>query len=127
MLPSQTVLVVEDDCNCRLMVQTILEDEGYEVAGAANGREAIEYLRSAGPVGLVLLDLSMPVMSGFEFRQWQQATPHFAEIPVLLFSGHHNLARIAESLEVEGFFTKPFDFDVLLDAVQGVLRATAAV
>ena len=101
MLPSQTVLVVEDDCNCRLMVETILLDEGYEVACASNGREAAAYLGTAGPVGLILLDLSMPVMSGFEFREWQLATPRFAEIPVILFSGHHNLARIAESLEVE--------------------------
>jgi two-component system sensor histidine kinase/response regulator len=127
MPPSQTVLVVEDDCNCRLMVQAVLQDEGYEVGCAANGCEAIEYLRKAGPVGLILLDLNMPVMGGFEFREWQLATLRFAKIPVILFSGHHNLARIAESLEVSGFFAKPFDFDVLLDAVQGAVRATATV
>ena len=66
------ILLVEDNAAVRQILTLFLEGAGYGVAGAANGRQALDYLRQAGPPQVILLDLAMPVMDGWEFRREQQ-------------------------------------------------------
>ena len=76
----KNVLVVENDQGTRKSLTLLLEGEGYTVAVVNNGKEALDYLRHFSPPDLILLDLSMPVLGGFEFRQEQQRTPAIAAI-----------------------------------------------
>src|SRR5439155_12456386 len=84
--PNRCVLVVEDDTDGRETLAELLEAEGYPVARAANGRQALDYLQRAGPPGLILLDLLMPVMDGYQFRQRQRQDPVLASIPIAVVS-----------------------------------------
>src|SRR5689334_24744520 len=67
------VLIVEDDEDLREMMAQLLTLEGFQTATVANGREALEYLHEASAPDVILLDLMMPVMDGWEFRRQQQA------------------------------------------------------
>lgn len=111
------VLVVEDDFAIRETLRELLEDEGYHVVWASNGREALTQLRATRP-SLILLDLMMPVMDGWEFRTAQQRDPTLAGIPVIVISADHALEHKVSSLEVEGWLAKPFELDALLAAVE---------
>src|SRR4051794_31231829 len=116
----QHILLVEDDAATREGLTIFLEGAGYGVAGAANGRQALDYLRQAEPPFLILLDLTMPVMNGWQFRQEQQQHPALALIPVVLVSGESDLPRIAVSLGVAGYVPKPVEFTELVATI-GVL------
>ncbi|MBC7545053.1 MAG: response regulator, partial [Candidatus Sericytochromatia bacterium] len=84
------ILIVEDDIDIRETLAEILADEGYSVASAANGLDAISYLQTEAMPCVILLDLMMPVMSGWEFRAKQQQDPTLAGIPVVVLSGDGN-------------------------------------
>ncbi|RYC29626.1 response regulator [Lichenibacterium minor] len=79
------VLIVEDDANLRLHVRSLLEDEGWTVADAGNGREALEQVALRRPE-VVLLDLQMPVMDGFDFLKEFRAVPGCADVPVVVLT-----------------------------------------
>jgi CheY-like chemotaxis protein len=111
------ILIVEDDADLREMMAQLLLLEGYQTAAAANGREALEYLRLNGIPKLILLDLMMPVMDGWEFRREQQRDPAIASVPVVVLSAlDHGRATDVSANE---FLKKPLDFDRLLDLVRG--------
>src|SRR6185312_1605195 len=80
------VLVVDDERALREAVCEVLADAAYLVASAANGKEALAWLEANPPPQLILLDLMMPVMDGYAFREVQRADPRFAGIPVIAFS-----------------------------------------
>src|SRR5580765_2008427 len=80
------VLIVEDDADLREMMAQLLTLEGYETATVANGREALEYLHSAAAPDVILLDLMMPVMDGWEFHRQLEADPDLAPVPVIVLS-----------------------------------------
>jgi CheY-like chemotaxis protein len=94
----------------------LLEGAGHAVIEARDGREALERLR-AGRVGLVLLDLWMPVMNGWEFRSEQRKDPALAGIPVVVITADHAAAHHAERFGAVAWMTKPVDFDRLLELV----------
>jgi CheY-like chemotaxis protein len=113
------VLVVDDDAAIREALEAVLEDEGYVVRGAANGREALALLRTGvRPPAVILLDLMMPVMSGWDFRAEQQGDPALASIPVVVLSADRDVATKAAALQVPGYLAKPVNLDVLLDVVR---------
>ena len=114
---STVSLIVEDDGDIRDSLTQILREEGYAVTGVANGQEALDHLHRAGPSDLILLDLMMPVMDGWQFRIRQQEDPDLAAIPVVVLSADGNVRRKAEALGAQGALAKPFDLDSLLDAV----------
>ena len=110
----KTVLLVEDDDIVRGAMQIVLEWEGYQVASATNGQEALDILRQADPPSLVLLDLMLPVLDGWKVREAQMADPTIASIPVIVVS---SLDR-NRSPDAAGHITKPFQVDELLKAVR---------
>jgi CheY-like chemotaxis protein len=114
----KSVLVVEDRADTRDAMRALLEMAGYWVACAANGREALDYLYRAAPPGVILLDLKMPVMDGWQFREEQRRDPDLAGIAVILTSSATDLPQVADSLGAAGYQPKPIDFDRLLEAIQ---------
>jgi CheY-like chemotaxis protein len=115
----RVVLVVEDEPDVRDAIATMLEDEGYDVLQAGNGLEALGQLAERhGRCDLILLDLMMPVMNGWDFRRKQQQTPAFAKTPVLLMSAGAHLATVSGDLDATGHVTKPVEMSDLLDAVR---------
>jgi CheY-like chemotaxis protein len=112
------VLVVDDDRAIRVTVQEILSDEGYAVRAVENGREALEVLRATEALpAIILLDLRMPVMDGWSFRQQQKADPRLAAIPVLVLSADGAMATRLAELDVAGALAKPLRLEALLSAV----------
>ena len=111
------VLVVDDDDDLRETICDVLADEGIEFASAANGAEALAYLRAGRLPAMILLDLSMPVMDGVEFREIQRADPTLAQIPVVVFSAAASLAEKVRDLGVETVLKKPLKLDQLLAVV----------
>jgi len=111
------VLIVDDDFALREALCVALEGEGFAVAAAANGQEALDYLRTEGRPCLVLLDLMMPIMNGWEFRAQQRQEPELADIPVVVLSA---FARSGdeELRGIEQFLRKPIDLADLLAAVR---------
>ena len=108
-----SVLVVDDESDIREAVAEVLADEGYVVHGAGDGAEALRKARAVHP-NIVLLDLMMPGMNGWEFRAAQKGDPELSDIPVVVLSA---LGRVA-GMDAAGFIQKPFDLDELLDAVR---------
>jgi CheY-like chemotaxis protein len=112
------VLLVEDDPELREALAQVLSDEGYRLSGVRNGLEAIRSLRDGDRPGVILLDLSMPVVNGWEFRIHQKRTPSMADIPVVVITaGHYSRDEIAW-LEPADFLQKPIDLQRLLDTVR---------
>lgn len=112
------VLVVDDDFDIRDTLKELLELEGLRVASAANGRDALRKLRNGVRPAVILLDLMMPEMSGWEFRGEQLRDPELADIPVVILSATPDVARAAEEMNASGWVRKPFDLDQLLELVQ---------
>src|SRR5205809_6268059 len=84
---SAHVLVVDDDPNLVRLMSKFLKLEGFSPVPAANGQEALAYLRGGGDASVILLDLRMPVMDGWTFRQQHRKDPEIANIPIVLLSG----------------------------------------
>lgn len=114
------VLIIEDDADLREMMAQLLTLEGFHAETAANGQDALDYLRSGEPPDLILLDLMMPIMDGWEFRRRQAADPSLARVPVVVLSAL-DPARGAD-LDAAAFLKKPLDFDRLLDLVRRYCR-----
>src|SRR5215510_4907797 len=88
------ILVIDDDDDIREAVQSVLEGEGYQTKGAANGELARQMLEEMEhPPDLVLLDLMMPVMDGWDFLFWLDDTERFRHIPVAIMSAHPSIQR----------------------------------
>jgi CheY-like chemotaxis protein len=117
------VFIVEDDFDIREVLAEVLTDEGYSVSGAANGRDAIQALTNGGSrPKLILLDLMMPVMSGWQFVTEQRRVPQLAAVPVVVVSADSNLQKKAESLGASGWLRKPIEIDELLALVKRYCR-----
>jgi CheY-like chemotaxis protein len=113
-----TILLVEDDFDVREALAETLRDEGYAVECAADGAQALDYLRGGGRPGLILLDLMMPRMSGSEFRMAQKVDPQLSDLPVVLISADGRMDEKARILETAGAIKKPIDMDELLATVE---------
>jgi len=109
------VLVVDDDEGVRAVMASVLEDDGWEVATATNGRSALETLQRTRP-GVIILDLRMPVMDGLTFADHYRAFPE-PRAPLILISATVTEAAIRATGAVTGL-RKPIDLNVLLDTVR---------
>lgn len=102
------VLLVEDDDDTRDSLRALLEHRGWRVAVAPHGRAALDLLRSsAEPIGLIVLDLMMPVMDGWTLRQELLRDPALASIPVVIVSGVGDLVEGSTALRPAAFLPKP--------------------
>ena len=101
-LPKEPILVVEDEPDLRDALTWVLRQEGYAVSAAANGREALDWLRGSSSPWLILLDLRMPLMDGFEFRVRQLQEPNLAAIPVVVLSAYGDVLETAGCSPGEG-------------------------
>lgn len=119
MEPHPRILLVEDDPALRATLAEVLEERGYQVSCAGNGRQALDALSHAPTPSAILLDLAMPVMDGWAFRSEQQRDPRLAGIPTIVLSaslhvdGHH-----FDGPEPAAALSKPFDLNRLLDALR---------
>jgi len=113
------ILVVEDEPGTRAQITRILRHAGYPVVAVGNGEEALECLRQDARPCLVVLDLMLPVMDGFEFRVRQMQDPEIANIPVVVVSGGVDFERKAETLRPEACLSKPVNRAALLARVRG--------
>ena len=111
------ILVVEDDPTIRMAVAEALEDMGYLVETASNGAEALAKVRDDGFAAIVL-DLMMPVMSGWEFLDACGDELLAAGIPVAVATAAHAPGAVASRPAVSAVLSKPFDLDVLEAIVQ---------
>jgi two-component system chemotaxis response regulator CheY len=114
------VLVIDDDESIRDFLTTALTDEGYVVLTAANGRAALDILADVAP-GLILLDMRMPVMNGWEFAGLyrQQPGPHAA---LVVMTAARDAIDRASQIEADGLLAKPFDLDELFAVVASFVR-----
>ena len=116
-IPSPAVLVVEDDREQREALCAMLDLEGFEHAEAANGREALDYLDRSGAPCLVLLDLEMPVMNGWDFREKQLEDESLSDIPVVVVTANDKgLSRHFPG--AAGFLWKPLKFEKVVAVLE---------
>jgi CheY-like chemotaxis protein len=108
----RAVLVVEDHRAVREGMVEALTHEGFVGIPAANGQEALDYLKSGGQASVIVLDLKMPVMNGWTFRQQQQDDPRLAEIPTIVLSGCD--ARPFDNDVPAAILEKPVDLRALI-------------
>ena len=108
------ILLVEDDDILRGAMKMVLEWEGYRVACAADGRQALDFLRAGGRPSLILLDVMLPGLDGWQFRQQQRRDPELAKVPVVVVS----VLDAAECPEAAAHVRKPFAAEELLEAVR---------
>jgi len=111
------VLVVEDDDDVREGLTALLVRRGRSVHAVADGAQALAWLRTEPAPCVVLLDLMMPVMDGFELRREMMGDPVLASIPVVLLSAADNLERAARVLRADGWISKPYQVTPLLAIV----------
>ena len=109
------ILLVDDDAELRDELAAALTEVGYQVISAANGREALDLLKARPLPRVIVLDLLMPVMNGWDFCDATRSDPTVGKIPIVVTSGA--VSRDPSSpyyIDVDDFITKPFDLDELL-------------
>ena len=117
------VLVVEDDDDCREVLSSLLGEEGYRVQTAASGAEALDALaRMSGPPRLLLLDLIMPGMSGFEFLRAMRRAPLLARVPVVVHSGLGEDPALDPPPGITCWLRKPVQIDALLNVTRQLTK-----
>lgn len=117
------VLVIEDDREIRNSLNDMLEMEDYKVRVVENGLEALKYLNSAEvSPKVILLDIMMPVMDGYEFRRNQLLDKNLADIPTIVLSADRNCEQNLINLKVKHFLKKPIDLDLLLKIIAQYAR-----
>ena len=116
---SPRVLVVEDDEDAREAIVDLLQTRGYSAVPAANGQEALDYLNQGPAPDLILLDLWMPLMDGWDFRREQSKDSRLAKIPVVVVTALSGRTDI----EANEFIIKPIDVDNLFRTIGRYTKA----
>jgi|KBSMisStandDraft_5_1062788.scaffolds.fasta_scaffold146945_2 CheY-like chemotaxis protein len=124
-MSSGAILIVDDDNDVRSALSELLEEEGFSVEGAPNGREALARLRG-GTVhpAVILLDLMMPGMDGWDFRSEQMRDPRLAAVPVVVVSASgFSQESIRTQFRPAAYMEKPIEGTVLLDVIRELVRS----
>lgn len=116
------ILVVDDDGDLRSAIELLLQGEGYQVATARDGQDALRLMRGGLRPALVLTDLMMPRMSGWELRNALREDPALRGIPVIISTGY---TQLVPTQAAEPILTKPVSFDLLLSRIEEVLDPAA--
>ena len=121
-MANNALLIVDDDRELLDALAETLEGEGFDVAKAANGREALARLRAAPLPAAVLLDLNMPVMNGWQFCAAKKADPAIQGVPVIVLSAAAKKDPASPYyLDVEEIVSKPIEMEELLGAIERVV------
>jgi len=113
------ILIVEDELSIASLLRDMLEDEGYTVLLARDGREALDILGTHKPA-LVLTDMMMPILDGLALCRAIQANPAYQAIPVVIMSAIID-PPAADGCRASGFLNKPFDLQHLVDTISNVI------
>jgi DNA-binding response OmpR family regulator len=124
----RAILIVEDDDDIRETLAEVLRDEGHEVLVAADGEGALPILEAdGGRIDLIVLDLMMPRMNGFELREVQLAHPAWADIPVIVLTAGDTTSDQLRRLTVAATVRKPVKIETLLGVVGSIGRRTSPI
>ncbi len=125
----KSILVADDSRNVREIIVDALVSEGYHAIGAKNGKEALQKLGELPAPTLVLLDLMMPLMNGWEFLDAQKKEPKFALHQIVTISSLNPTTSLetTEPLNIAGSLQKPFSFGSLWEKVQEFCEAPLKV
>lgn len=115
------LLIIDDDIDARQALDLLLTADGFRVTGCNNGREALECLGSSVQPDIILLDLRMPVMDGWEFRVAQRREPRYASVPVIALSGDGTPQ--AAAINADAYVAKPVDYETLRGTLDRLLIA----
>jgi DNA-binding response OmpR family regulator len=116
------VLLVEDDEEIREELAEVLREDGYDVDAVPDATVASHNMKSSAPPDLILLDLRMPGVDGWQLRDAQLEDPRLAAVPVCLLSAEGDVKQTAEELGVAAWVSKPFALPALLETVRGLVR-----
>jgi two-component system, chemotaxis family, chemotaxis protein CheY len=122
----QTVLVVDDSATMRQQTRTLLQTNGYTVLEAGNGAEGLEAVKGAGAsIGLVIVDVNMPVMNGIEMIGKLRKMDHYGKTPIFVLTTESsgNIVSQGKAAGATAWIVKPFNPQILLAAVKKVLPA----
>jgi len=121
------ILVADDSATMRMIVTSVLEEQGWEVRAASDGREALMMAREQRP-DLVVTDWNMPIMGGLEVVQWLRACDESCGVPILVLSTEDDAQsqRAARQLDVNGWLYKPVDPALLVQTVAAYLGGDGA-
>ena len=122
-MAQKIVLVVDDASSTTQLLKAMLEVEGYEIAMAENGREGLALTRGIKP-DLVILDVVMPEMDGYEVLQTLKGDPATKDIPVVMLTARRDDEAIQEGLDLGAadYIPKPFEPDILIKKVQTIIQ-----
>ena len=123
MAEKQLVLIVDDDYDARTVVKTILSSAGYQVEEAADGKEALEKLKACQPE-LVILDIMMPGMSGYDVVVHMKQRPETQDLPIIMLTAKgdpDDLLKGYNEYSVDYYISKPFTTKQLLSGIKLVL------
>lgn len=118
---NKCILIVDDDPSILELLEIVFGDIGYDVLVTVDGRHALDQVARRRP-DLILLDLMMPVMNGWDVMRHLRADDATAAIPVILVSADQHVGKKAEEMGAEGFCAKPFDVDEIVGVVEMALR-----
>ena len=123
--PANKILIVEDHRDSREALRALFEAFGYQVVEAANGRHAVERALSERP-NLILMDVMMPELDGFDASRRIRAMPGFEHTPIIAITAMEDVHELAAQAGMSDYVRKPLDIRGLLNKVSGWLKATAA-
>lgn len=116
------ILVVDDSVDNQNLLKLLLQSTGFQVKCASNGMEALDLLRELNTFpDLILLDLQMPLMDGYEFRKEQKMNLKIKNIPVIIMSGSEDTANFENLLAPAGILAKPLNIATILDTISKYL------
>src|SRR6185369_15624405 len=119
------VMLIEDDAESRNAIAAVLEAYGFDVVQAVDGEDALAQLHAGHRPCAILLDLMMPLMDGWQFREAQRTDPALADIPVALLTAAGNIRLQARRLGVDDAFEKPVNLDTVLAFIETHCRSTS--
>ena len=116
------VLVVEDNDDIRDLIEMILTDQGYSVLTAEHGEEALKLIEYPNHVKVILLDMKMPIMNGWQFAEAYRKMTNSFKAPIIVCTAAQDAKKRADEISAEGYLEKPFKKKSLLESVKVFMK-----